>query len=358
MKYARRKLSNIRSLLPAVLLLTMAIVAGGCSDESALPPASDLIEEGSRLEQDGVYYQVGSRSGALEAYSQALEQLQAQGGSQEQIEELKIKVDWLNALRFMTEEKFLQKADYPAAIASLTAFSERYPDHPDALLAIFFRGVAHMYDVDFQNPEQAIADFETFIDRAGNHPMVAEAMYQIGHVREFSLAKPDYSGAIEAYSRAIETFGPTDEKYSAAPDVVKMAVERSLFNRARLLEKLGDVAEAPELARSFFQRATSDYRRLVAGAPPAHGRPDDVFFESARFPRYQYVYYRLGSVLADELGRKEEGIAVLRNMQKRWPDSPWFGRVEAKVEYILGQSPTAPAPVTVEQAVQPRQENQ
>ena len=137
-----------------------------------------------------------------------------------------------------------------------------------------------------------------------------------------------------------ERFGPTDAAYAAAGDMAQMAVERSLFNRARLQERMGDDAADRTQARRHYEGAVADYRRLAAGAPGHDGKDGDVFFDAARFTRYQYVYFRLGSLLADELSRRDEGVEILRNMQRRWPDSPWFGRVEAKVDDIMLRHPS------------------
>jgi hypothetical protein len=107
-----------------------------------------------------------------------------------------------------------------------------------------------------------------------------------------------------------------------------MAVERALFNQARLLDNY--VATRTDAARDrpAFAQAAACYERLT----------HQVFYDSARFKHFQFIQYRLGCILAEELGRKEEGAKVLWAMTRRWRESPMYGTVVARLEKIEGRT--------------------
>jgi hypothetical protein len=104
-------------------------------------------------------------------------------------------------------------------------------------------------------------------------------------------------------------------------------IERALYLKARILED--HLAETPDAAqaRKYYGDAVECYRRLT----------DSVFFGKARFRQAQFVHYRLGCLLAEKLGRKDEGVQVLEGMAKRWRESPWYGRVMDRLERITGR---------------------
>ena len=147
---------------------------------------------------------------------------------------------------------------------------------------------------------------------------------------EFDLRGPENPGgpklqeAVDTYTALIEQFGPTDEAVAAAPLMTRLAVEQAIYNKATILDlHLAAKAEGHEAAVLYGQAAEC-YRRLTG----------PVFFDQVRFTKFQFVTFRLGTLLAEKLGRPEEGKRVLRGMADRWSDSPWFGRVKAKIEEI------------------------
>ena len=153
-----------------------------------------------------------------------------------------------------------------------------------------------------------------------------ETWSRIGHCYEFDLDRPDYAKAIAVYDRLIEIYGPTNEVVGRpdTPALARMSVERALYNKARILEDHLAETDDAETARDCYARAAECYGRLTA----------PIFFGAARFKQAQFVHYRYGCLLAEQLGRVDDGLAVLEQMGQRWRESPWYGRVQWKMKQI------------------------
>lgn len=313
-----------RTILLVLLAAVAAMLAPGCADEAPEGSIAEWLDDARALESQGQFFRDDRENappGALEFYQLCL----ASDDLPEDVRrEVRYKVDWFSALRLMLTGGSLGKPDYPAAIAAMTEFRKAWPDSADAPLALFYRGLAREYDVDFQNTAGAAADYTSFAEQYPDHRLVPEAMFRIGHAREFDLDSPDRQAAIEAYDALITRFGPTNEALRDAPTLTRMAVERALYHKALLLEM--HLAQTDDAAgrRSAFERAAACYRRLA----------DPLFFGQVRFKQAQFVHWRLGCILADRLGRTDEGLDVLRDMADRWRESPWRGRVEWKIDQI------------------------
>jgi hypothetical protein len=163
---------------------------------------------------------------------------------------------------------------------------------------------------------------------------VPEVYIRIAHCHEFNLERPDYDAALEAYNRVIELYEAEVERLDLTANpggeqqhrglLKLMALERALFGKARLLESHLAPAAEGQASTDLYAEAAESYRKLT------HPR----FFGKERFKRSQFVHFRLGVLLAEKLGRVQEGVDVLKAMEKRWAESPWYGRVKWKREQI------------------------
>ena len=153
--------------------------------------------------------------------------------------------------------------------------------------------------------------------------------------QEFNLDHPDYAAAVKTYDQILSLYQAevvrrdvrADSNDARVADLpMLLAVERALYNKALLLENhLAVEAGADEARRrECYEQAVACYRELL------HER----YFGQTRFKQTQFVMFRLGVVLAENLGRVDEGVAVLKDMEKRWPESPWYGRVLWKRQQI------------------------
>ncbi len=307
------------------------VVLAGCRDSSAEEgrPA-DWLSEARALEAQGRYFRekrAGAPRGALEYYERCLKAKRTVSPDplgEFPLDDLRRKVDWLRALRLVMREEDASKADYRGAIRALTEFRRRWPESPRHAEALFFRALAREYDMDYQDIDGAVADYRLLLQEAPESPLVPEVMLRIGHCHEFNLDAPDYEAALEAYDKLIERFGPSNETLRKAPTLTRMAVERALYYKARILEdRMAPGAEGSG-ARRGYAAAAACYRRLT----------DPMFFSDMRFKQSQFVHFRLGCILAERLGRVDEGLEVLEAMARRWRESPWYGRVKAKIEAI------------------------
>ncbi|HOI54547.1 MAG TPA: outer membrane protein assembly factor BamD [Phycisphaerae bacterium] len=326
-------LRHIVAMLAAGLF-AVAMAAGCARDAADEGTPEDWLEDGRHSEREGAYYQEQRENaplGALEYYEKYLD---AVGERAEEREQLVRKVQWLRIVKLMSADHFQGKADYAAATRALEEFRRAYPDDDRAAMALFLLAVAKESDVDQPAMAEAIVLYRRFIADYPGHDLVPEAWLRIGHCYEFDLRGPENPGgpklqeAVNTYTTLIEQFGPTDDAVAAAPLMTRLAVEQAIYNKATILDlHLAAKAEGPEAA-ALYSQAAECYRRLTG----------PVFFDQVRFTKFQFVTFRLGTLLAEKLGRPEEGKRVLRGMADRWSDSPWFGRVKAKIEEIDGRT--------------------
>jgi len=304
--------------------LAAACATAGCRREQPDGRPADWFDDAKALEQERQYFQENRENaplGALEYYRFCL----ADGSfDQAALRDIRHEIDWLSAIKLMMTEDDLGKPRYRQAIEALTAFRAAWPDSPHRGQALFFRGLAKEYDVDYQDVAGATADYREFIQENPTSPLLPEAWVRIAHAWEFNLSRPDYGQAVAAYDKVIEKFGPTNEAVRSAPTLTRMCVERSLYAKARIMEDhLAETNDA-ERARACYAEAARCYERLT----------DPVFFGKTRFRQSQFVHFRLGCLLAEKLDRPEEGLRVLQSMAERWRESPWFGKVTAKMGQI------------------------
>jgi len=316
------------TIFASLALAAIALGFSGCG-KSEKPDGTprDWLDEARRLEERGAWFQEhrpGAPLGALEHYRLCLEAEPA-AANREEIQE---KVDWFEALRLVMEDAGRGKADYAAAIQAMTAFRQQHPRSPEYAMALFYRALAKEYDTDRPDLAGAIDDYRLFVKENPGHDLVPEVYIRIGHCYCFDLDKPDYDKAVAVYDELIQAYGPTDEAVAKAPAIVRLAVERALYNKAQILDSRGTQGLSADAARPFYERAAQCYERLT----------HNVFFDQARFRKFQFVHYRLGCILAENLGRKKEGLAVLCHMTARWRESPWYGRVIAKLETLTGEN--------------------
>jgi len=320
--------------MPTLLLaLLAAALAAGCKKEVPKGTPAAWLEDATALEEQGDYFQEDREQaplGALEYYRLCLEA----GGdafTEDQMTQIRQRVQWLAALKLVLTEDFMGKCDYQTAIAAMTKFMKDWPKSPYSRLALFYRALAREYDVDYQNAPGAIADYDAFLKQYPDDALVPEVRVRIGHCYEFDLDEPDYTKAIETYSGIIEDYGPKVEELDVRADDVAdvehlpilMAVERALYNKARILED--HLARTrPDEARDCYARAAECYHRLMDGR----------FFGTIRFKQSQFVHFRYAVLLAEQLDRPRESIDVLKTMEERWPESPMYGRAKWKREQI------------------------
>lgn len=322
----------------AVIILCIVSSLAGCRRDTPDGTAEDWYEEARALEAENSFYQEsreGAPLGALEYYQFCL---QAGGFDQARTTEIRQRVQWLAAFKLVTTEESLGKSDYPAAIAAMTAYRSQWPTSPEAPLALFYRGLAKEYDLDRQDAPGAIADYRQFIQESPDHWLVPEAWIRIAHSYEFDLDRPDYARAAEIYDQILATYRGEVERVGVRADSEDdrvaylpklLTVERALYNKALLLENhlAVEAAQAPagaDRVRQCYEQAAECYRELM------HER----YFGRVRFKQAQFVMFRYGVVLAENLGRVEDGVRVLKDMEKRWPESPWYGRVLWKRQQI------------------------
>jgi len=320
--------------IPTLLLaLLAAALAAGCKKELPKGSPAAWLEDATALEEQGDYFQEDREQaplGALEYYRLCLE---AAPGTfnEERMTQIRQRVQWLSALKLVLTEDFMGKCDYQGAIAAMTQFLKDWPDSPYSRLALFYRGLAREYDVDYQDTAGAIADYQAFLENNPDDPLAPEVRVRIGHCYEFDLDKPDYDKAIETYDDTIAKYGPKVEELNVRADDVTdvehlpelMAVERALYNKARILED--HLAQTrTDQPRDCYEQAAECYHRLM----------DERFFGTIRFKQSQFVYFRYAVLLAEKLDRPQEGIDVLKTMEKRWPESPMYGRAKWKREQI------------------------
>jgi len=318
-----------------ILLCILVAALAGCSRDMPEGEPQDWYEEAQALESENGFYQEdreGAPLGALEYYQACLDSGRFDEATTAHIRE---RAQWMAALKLVTAEDSLGKCDYPAAIEAMTAFRRDWPNSPDAPLALFYRGLAKEYDLDLQDTAGAIADYRQFIQENPGHSLVSEAWIRIAHCQEFNLDHPDYAAAVKTYDQILSLYQAevvrrdvrADSNDARVADLpMLLAVERALYNKALLLENhLAVEAGADEARRrECYEQAVACYRELL------HER----YFGQTRFKQTQFVMFRLGVVLAENLGRVDEGVAVLKDMEKRWPESPWYGRVLWKRQQI------------------------
>jgi TolA-binding protein len=318
-----------------VACLVLLAVLAGCSGDAPEGEPQDWYDEARALESENGFYQEdreGAPLGALEYYQACLDSGHFEGDTVAHIRE---RAQWMAALKLVTAEDSLGKCDYPAAIEAMTAFRRDWPKSPDAPLALFYRGLAKEYDLDRQDTAGAMADYRQFLEEYPSHSLATEAWIRIAHCQEFNLDRPDYAAAVKTYDHILATYQAevvrrgvqADSDDASVTDLpMLLAVERALYNKALILENhLALEAGADETRRrQCYEQAVACYRELL------HER----YFGQTRFKQTQFVMFRLGVVLAENLGRVDEGVAVLKEMEKRWPESPWYGRVLWKRQQI------------------------
>ena len=317
------------------ILATLLAALVGCRRDTPDGSPEDWYEEARALESQNSFYQEsreGAPLGALEYYQFCLD---AGGFDQARTAEIRERVQWLAAFKLVTTEEALGKSDYQGAIEAMTAFRRDWPTSPEAPLALFYRGLSKEYDIDHQDIAGAIADYRQFIKDTPSHSLVPEAWIRIGHSYEFNLDQADRARAIETYDHIIATYKGEVERLGVRADSeddrvahlpMLLAVERALYNKALLLENyLAEQAGGDAVrVRQCYEQAAECYRELM----------NDRYFGKVRFKQAQFVMFRYGVVLAEKLGRTEEGVRVLKDMEKRWPESPWYGRVLWKRQQI------------------------
>jgi len=313
--------------LVLVLVLAAGLGLEGCRrQERPEGTPEEWYQDARSMEEQGLYFKEERENaplGALEYYQWCL----AEGRFDDSItREIRHRIAWYSALKLLLTEEFMSKADYRGAIEAMTGFRDQWPDSPYRALALYYRGLAKEYDIDFQDTAGAIEDYRQFIAENPDHALVPEAWSRIGHCWEFNLDSADYAKAIAVYDRLIETYGPTNEvvRRPDTPELVRMCVERALYNKARILEDYLAETDDAEKARNCYARAVECYGRLT----------DPVFFGAARFKQAQFVHYRYGCLLAERLGKVDEGLAALEQMAQRWRESPWYGRVQWRMKQI------------------------
>jgi tetratricopeptide (TPR) repeat protein len=337
-----RSLAQTLGLSVAMLAL---IAAAACEKEQPMGTPEDWRDDAQALLNQGDYFREDREQaplGALEYYKLCLEAGEDHF-DQTELTAMRQHVQWLSALKLVLTEDAMGKADYQAAIKAMSRFRRDWPESAHYALALFYRALAKEYDLDYQNPAGAIEDYRQFIRENPDHSLVPEARVRIGHCYEFDIDAPDYQKAVEEYDHVIHTYGPEVERSEGHADTVDkvdvlpmvMAVERALYNKARILEDHVAPAAGPEKAKADYATAAECYRRLM------HPR----FFGTVRFKQSQFVHFRYGVLLAEQLGRTQEGIEVLKDMEKRWPESPWYGSVRWKREQIE-KTAEQPAPTT------------
>ena len=312
------------------LLATLGAACFGCAEIAEEGTPEDWLADARQSEHEGAYYQEDRENaplGALEYYQKYLDAL---GDAAPNRDELVEKVRWLGIVKLMTADHFQGKADYPRATEALEAFRREYPQSENYAMALFFLGLATEYDIDDPDMAGAIDYYQQFIKENPGHYMVPEVYIRIGHCCEFDLRSPENPGgprfqeAIEVYDKVVAQFGGDGAAVRAAPLVTRLAVEQALYNKARILESRLVAGAEDEKARAYYSQAAECYRRLM----------DPAFYDQARFKKFQFVNFRLGCLLAENLGRKAEGRQVLQEMADRWKESPWYGRIKAKIEEI------------------------
>jgi len=327
-----------------VLVLAAGLGPAGCRRQERLEGTpEEWYQDARSMEEQGLYFQEKRENaplGALEYYQWCL----AKGEFDEPTtREMQHRVAWYSALRLLLTEEFMSKADYQGAIEAMTRFREEWSDSPYRALALYYRGLAKEYDIDFQDTAGAIEDYRAFIAEYPDHSLVPEAWARIGHCYEFDLDSPDYAKAIAVYDQLIATYGPTNDAMRSedTPELARMAVERALYNKARILDDRLAEADDPAAERQCYAAAAECYGRLT----------DPMFFGRSRFKESQFVHYRYGCLLAEQLGRADDGLAVLERMAERWRESPWYGRVQWKMKLIRERA-GAPAGTPTTQAAQ------
>lgn len=330
-----KRLRILATCLSAALVLA---ALSGCRKETPEGTPEEWLDDAQALHDQGMYYQEARENAPLGALEYYMLCLQHGRYDEPTTREIRHMIDWLSALKLVLAEGGQNKADYPEAIRAMTAFRENWPGSPNRGLALFYRALAKEYDVDYQDTAGAIEDYRQFVDECRSDeatrdsPLIPEARVRIGHCYEFNLDQPDYPDAIEVYDAVIKEYGPTNDALRQVPLQTRMCVERALYCKARILEdRLAPAAQADEALRCYAQAAEA-YQRLT----------DPVFFGSVRFKQAQFVNYRYGCLLAEKLGRKDEGLAVLQSMADRWRESPWYGRVKFKMEQIEGKVDMSP----------------
>ena len=328
--------SRIAILL--ALLLALGAFGLGCKSEAADEGTpEDWLADARQSEREGAYYQEDRENaplGALEYYQKYLDALGDAAPDRDQLVE---KVRWLSIIKLMTADHFQGKADYPRAIEALAVFRREYPQSENYAMALFFLGLATEYDIDNPDMAAAIDYYQQFIKANPGHYMVPEVYIRIGHCCEFDLRSPENPGgpkfqeAIEVYDKVVAQFGGDGAAVRAAPLVTRLAVEQALYNKARILESRLVAGAEDEKARAYYSQAAECYRRLT---DPVFFGMDPAFYDQARFKKFQFVNFRLGCLLAENLDRKAEGRQVLQEMADRWKESPWYGRIKAKIEEI------------------------
>lgn len=327
-----------------VLLMALFLVAplAGCGDDRPDGTPASWLEDAATLEKQGDLFQEdreGAPLGALEYYQACLDYGDGKDVPADRRRDIRHRLQWLSALKMMMTEGYTGAPDYRGAIDAMTRFRAAWPESPYRALALFYRGLAREYDIDYQDTAGAIADYRLFLKAYPDHPLVPEVWLRIGHCHEFNLNAPDYLKAIEAYDRVIEAYEPevlrlglsADNERQVARLPLVMAVERALYYKARILDdRLAPKATGNE-ARRLWQAAAECYGRLMARLPDGK---TDRYFGRRRFKQQQFVHYRRGVLLAEKLGRVDEGLAVLRAMGDRWRESPWYGKVKWKCEQI------------------------
>lgn len=158
-----------------------------------------------------------------------------------------------------------QAADAGAYDVALDAYQEileRYPDGPiapDALL-----GVGEMYTqrgerlreraldeegrrIEAPNYDQALATFETFLERYPTHPYYPEVLRRIGHLQQAVFF--DLDAAEQTLNRVIQRYPRSQAVSEAAYDLGRIALLRGELDKARAaLGRLEETLRTGELA--------------------------------------------------------------------------------------------------------------
>lgn len=333
-------MANRLTIFLAALLLAASLV--GCGDDRPDGTPASWLEDAATLEKQGDLFQEdreGAPLGALEYYQACLDHAGEEDFPADRQRDIRHRIQWLSALKMMMTEGYGGVPDYRGAIEAMTRFRAAWPESEYRALALFYRALAREYDIDYQDIAGAIVDYRLFLKEYANHPLVPEVWLRIAHCHEFNLDAPDYLKALEAYDRVIDTYEPevqrlglsADNKGQVADLSKLMAVERALLNSARILDdRLAPKATGDE-ARQMWQTAADYYGRLMAKLPDGK---TDRYFGRRRFKQQQFVHYRRGVLLAEKLGRVDDGLVVLKAMGERWRESPWYGKVKWKCEQI------------------------
>jgi Tetratricopeptide repeat len=329
-------------LIILLMALLLAASLAGCGDEQPDGTPASWLEDAAMLEKQSDLFQEdreGAPLGAMEYYQAWLDHANREELPADRKRDIEHRLQWLSALKMMMTEGYGGATDYRGAIEAMTRFRETWPKSEHRALALFYRGLAREYDIDYQDTAGAIVDYRSFLKEFPEHTLVPEVRLRIAHCHEFNLDAPDYPMALEAYKHVIVAYesevkrlGLSADNKGQVADLSKlMAVERALLNSARILDdRLAPKATGDE-ARQMWQTAADYYGRLMAKLPDGK---TDRYFGGRRFKQQQFVHYRRGVLLAEKLGHVDEGLAVLKAMGERWRESPWYGKVKWKCEQI------------------------